>query len=92
MKAIVPIFALSLVLAAPAMAADPCKQIVQQCQSSGFVAGQWKKGYGLWKDCVRPILGDSRPSGITKQIPSVSPAIVAACKAKNPKFGEGKEK
>ena len=91
-----------LVFAAAALAANsapqgnqgkapgPCQQIAQACQNAGFIKGDWKKGDGLWRDCVDPIVqGVTTVPGATKPLPSVDPAIVAACKAKRPKFGEG---
>jgi hypothetical protein len=93
-KTLVSISALTLSLAMPALAAgsgDPCQQIVQACTGAGFVKGDWRQGYGLYRDCVDPIMhGQTSVPGGKKPLPSVSPALVTACKAKNPKFGEGK--
>jgi hypothetical protein len=69
----------------------PCMQIAQACEAAGFIKGDWKKGDGLWRDCVDPIVqGQTSVPGGTKPLPSVAASTVAACKAKNPKFGEGK--
>jgi hypothetical protein len=69
----------------------PCKQIAQACMQAGFTKGDWKKGDGLWRDCVDPIVqGQASAPGATKPLPSVDPNLVAACKAKHPKFGGGK--
>ena len=69
----------------------PCKQILKACEDAGFVKGEAKKGYGLWLDCVDPIMqGKTTVAGVTKALPSVDASLVAACKAKNPKFGSGK--
>ncbi len=67
----------------------PCKQIVEACKSAGFVSGDYKQGYGLWVDCVHPILrGTTPPANTDKPLPSVDSSLIAACKAKNPNFGE----
>ena len=73
-------------------AAGPCQQIVAACKNAGFVAGDAKQGIGLWVDCVDPIMsGSGQPSKAVKPLPSVAPAAVAACKAKDPNFGKGKQ-
>ena len=87
-----------LALTAPAAFADqqgkppgPCQQVAQACKTAGFIKGDWKKGDGLWRDCVDPIMqGVSTVPGGTKPLPSVDPSVVAACKAKHPKYGGGK--
>jgi hypothetical protein len=72
-------------------APGPCKQIAQACQNAGFIKGDWKKGDGLWRDCVDPIMqGQTNVPGASKPLPTVDASLVAACKAKNPKFGSGK--
>ncbi len=72
-------------------APGPCMKIAEVCQAAGFTKGDWKKGDGLWRDCVDPIVqGVKSPSGITKPLPIVDSATIAACKAKHPKFGGGK--
>jgi len=69
----------------------PCKQIAQACQQAGFVKGDFKKGDGLWRDCVDPIMqGQTNVPGATKPLPTVDANLIAACKAKRPKFGAGK--
>lgn len=69
----------------------PCKEIAVACQAAGFSKGDWRKGDGLWRDCVNPIIqGATNAPGISKPLPKVDPGVVAACKAKRPKFGEGK--
>lgn len=74
-------------------APGPCKQIAEACKNAGFKPGDWKKGDGLWKDCVDPIVqGTPQPSGASKPLPTVDPNLVSACKAKHPKFGQGKKK
>jgi hypothetical protein len=73
-------------------APGPCEQIVTACKSAGFVEGDYKKGYGLHVDCIKPILsGTPQPPKADKPLPVISPQVVAACKQKNPNFGEGKK-
>jgi len=70
---------------------NECKQIEAACKQAGFIQGDWKKGDGLWRDCVDPIVqGKSNVPGATKPLPRVDPNLVAQCKAKHPKFGGGK--
>jgi hypothetical protein len=69
---------------------EPCEQIKSACQSAGFIQGDAKQGKGLWMDCVNPIMqGKTAPHAVLA-VPSVSPSLISACKAKRPKFGEGK--
>ncbi len=71
-------------------APGPCKEIVKACENAGFVKGEAKKGYGLWLDCVDPIMqGKTTVPGATKPLPAVDSKVVSECKAKNPKFGSG---
>ncbi len=73
-------------------APGPCEQIVAACTSAGFVKGDAKQGYGLYVDCVDPIMrGTTQPAKADKPLPPVSPALIAACKQKHPNFGEGKK-
>lgn len=74
--------------AEPGAAPGPCRQIVEACKSAGFVAGDYKKGYGLWVDCVGPIMhGSTPPANADKPLPTIPAEVVAACKQKNPNFG-----
>jgi hypothetical protein len=99
------IFSAALLVAAPAAvwaqqpapaphagkAPGPCEEILQACESAGFVKGDAKKGYGLYKDCADPIVrGTAQPANADKPLPQVSSEVVAACKAKHPNFGMGK--
>lgn len=70
----------------------PCHEIRKACLAAGFVEGDWKQGYGLWRDCINPTMqGLTSVPGATKPLPSVDPSLVSACKAKNPNFGKGKD-
>jgi hypothetical protein len=67
----------------------PCAQIVNACKSAGFVLGDVRQGYGLWMDCVRPIMnGAVQPTNADKPLPQVPSDVVAACRQRNPNFGE----
>ena len=71
----------------------PCKEIKAACQKAGFVYGEAKEGYGLWVDCIDPIMrGTAQPSKAKKPLPAVSADVITACKAKHPNFGEGHAK
>lgn len=76
---------------AAAEAPGPCLKIAEACKAAGFVKGDWKKGDGLWKDCVDPIIqGTIAVPNSTQPLPIVDAATINACKAKHPKFGSGK--
>jgi hypothetical protein len=67
-----------------------CKEIKQICDSAGFDQNEAKKGIGLWRHCINPIMqGKTKVPGAKKPLPTVDPKLVAACKAKNPEFGSG---
>jgi hypothetical protein len=77
-----------------AQSAEPatCKQIIAACTSAGFVKGDAKLGYGLWRDCIDPIMrGTTQPPKADKPLPVVPPELIATCKQENPNFGEGKK-
>jgi hypothetical protein len=82
-------FALPVVAQPAEKVPGPCAQIVAACKSAGFVDGDARKGYGLWRDCVDPISrGAPQPPNADKPLPQVSPELVAACKQRHPEFGE----
>jgi len=69
----------------------PCRQIRAACEAAGFVHGKGKEGYGLSRDCIRPItLGTAQRPKATKPLPQVETQLIAACKAANPNFGQKK--
>jgi hypothetical protein len=71
----------------------PCKEIAEACAKAGFVKGEAKQGYGLWVDCIDPIMkGMQQPSNAKKPLPRVGVDVVNACKAKHPNFGQGRGK
>jgi len=87
-------FAIGLTLPWAAQSAEqvsgPCGQIVAACTNAGFVKGDGRAGYGLWRDCIDPIMrGTSQPAKADRPIPAVSPELIAACRQIHPNFGEG---
>ena len=83
-------FTVGLVLALAAQSAEqrPCDQIIHACKQAGFVEGDYKKGYGLWIDCIDPIMrGTKQPAIADKPLPQVSPELIEACRKNDPKFG-----
>src|ERR1700756_560976 len=72
-----------------AMAGGPCAQITAVCQDAGFVQGDAKAGNGLQVDCIAPIMqGTAPPRKSSIALPQVDPQLVAACKMRNPRFGQ----
>jgi len=70
----------------------PCAQIIAACRDAGFVQGGARSGNGLQVDCVRPIMqGTAATHKASKPLPEVDAQLVAACKAKNPSFGQPQE-
>lgn len=71
----------------------PCKQVKEACEKAGFVKGEAKEGFGLWVDCIEPIMkGGPQPANAKKPLPPVSVDVVNACKARHPNFGQGKNR
>ncbi|HEY4406430.1 MAG TPA: sulfatase-like hydrolase/transferase, partial [Xanthobacteraceae bacterium] len=69
----------------------PCGEVTAACERAGFARGAGG-GAGLQVDCVNPIMqGTSQPKRASKPLPKIAPQVVAACKASNPAFGQGKE-
>jgi hypothetical protein len=68
----------------------PCKEIVDICKKAGFVAGEGRKGDGLYWDCVNPIMQHKTVvPNATKPLPAVDPNLVAQCHKGDPSFGAG---
>jgi hypothetical protein len=81
---------LALPLVAQSAAPPPCEQIIAACEGAGFVKGDARAGYGLWADCIDPIMrGTQQPPRADKPLPAVPPDVVAACRQLRPNFGEG---
>jgi N-acetylglucosamine-6-sulfatase len=75
----------------PRAAEGPCEQIAAACQRAGFVQGDARGGNGLIRDCVEPIIqGTKQPPRATIPLPQIDPQLVASCKAKDPRFGQGR--
>jgi hypothetical protein len=86
-----PVLVLAQAKKADHGAPGPCKAVEQACKNAGFIRGDWKKGDGLWRDCVDPIMqGTMNVPGATKPLPTVDAKAIADCKAEHPKFGGGK--
>lgn len=84
--------ALPLVTQSAEPARGPCGQIVAICTSAGFVEHDAKQGYGLYKDCVDPVMrGAGQPRNSVKPLPIVSAELITACSQKNPNFGQGRK-
>jgi hypothetical protein len=82
-------FALPIAAQSAEQSQGPCEQIVEACTTAGFVKGDARLGYGLWRDCIDPIVrGTPRPPNADKPLPAVAPELVAACKQRHPNFGE----
>jgi len=73
---------------------DDCHTIAAACEASFFVLGKSKEGYGLWRNCINPIV-----QGLTEEdvnnlkpgmtIPKVPASMITACKATYSMFGKG---
>jgi N-acetylglucosamine-6-sulfatase len=101
---LMPVGALSLLLVVGAAATfaapgdkraarqeGPCGQVTAACESAGFARGNAKGGAGLQVDCIGPIMqGTNQPRKARVPLPNVDPQVVAACKASNPEFGQGR--
>jgi hypothetical protein len=67
----------------------PCDQITAACKGAGFTVGGVSTGTGMHADCVVPIMqGIAQPPAATRPLPQVDPLVVAACKARDPDFGQ----
>jgi hypothetical protein len=92
MEIICPCLVLTTILAfgLPAKAEErtPCLKIKQVCEEAGFKQNALAEGIGLQVDCIRPIIeGTKQRQAAAKPLPTIDAAVVAACKARNPKFG-----
>jgi hypothetical protein len=76
--------------AQPAPYGGPCDQIVAACTQMGFVPRGARAGFGLERDCIRPIMeGRPQPPQAALPLPRIRPRIIMACRASNPNFGTG---
>jgi hypothetical protein len=76
---------------APDSKARPCEEIRSACEDAGFEFKKAKEGNGISADCIVPILkGTPQPANAKRALPQVDPQIVAACRKRNPNFGQAK--
>ena len=67
-----------------------CGKIRAACQEAGFIRGFAAEGVGLQIHCVMPIMqGRPQPLTARRPLPKVDPQLVADCRARNPRFGQG---
>ena len=79
---------LALGLPANAEERTPCLKIKQVCEDAGFKQNALAEGIGLQVDCIRPLMeGKPQRQRAAKPLPTIDAAVVAACRARNPKFG-----
>jgi hypothetical protein len=87
-------WAISMNLFISALQAGPnqevCRQIVFACLDAGFVQGGAKRGNGLWRNCISPIMLGKGLQAAAMPLPPVNPRVVSACRASNPTFGQPK--
>lgn len=58
------------------------------CLDAGFIWGSVKRGKGLFSDCAIPLVqGTPQPANAVLPLPQLAPGIAAACKTKNPNYG-----
>ena len=68
----------------------PCARIRAACNQAGFVRNGAKRGLGIMLDCIRPIMTETpQRTQAAKALPQIDPLVVAACKERNPNFGNG---
>jgi len=73
---------------ASAAKGGPCEKVKQACLDAGFVWGSVKRGKGLFSDCAIPLVqGTPQPANAVLPLPQLAPGIAAACKTKNPNYG-----
>jgi hypothetical protein len=76
--------------AQPPQGWGPCGQVTAACKAAGFTLGSASAGTGLQADCVIPVMqGIAQPAAAARPLPQVAAQVVAACKASNPRFGQG---
>ena len=68
----------------------PCLKVGDACKKAGFRVGGWKKGIGLWDDCINIVMqGRSRKEDFILKLPTLDPQIIASCKKARKSFGQG---
>jgi hypothetical protein len=72
----------------PPQQVRPCAAVRMTCEQAGFVRQGRRDGLGIVTDCIRPIMtGTPQRKRAARPLPAIDPAIVAACKARNPNYG-----
>jgi hypothetical protein len=72
----------------PARPVGPCRAVRLTCEQAGFVRQGRRDGLGIVTDCIRPIMtGTPQRRRAARPLPPIDPALVAACRARNPNFG-----
>jgi lipoprotein-anchoring transpeptidase ErfK/SrfK len=75
---------------ASAQGQGACGKIRTACQEAGFIQGFAGEGVGLQIHCIMPIMqGRSQPLTARRPLPKVDAQLVADCRARNPRFGQG---
>jgi len=75
---------------AAAQGQGACGKIRTACQAAGFIQGFAAEGVGLQIHCVMPIMqGRPQPLTARRPLPKVDPQLVADCRARNPRYGQG---
>jgi lipoprotein-anchoring transpeptidase ErfK/SrfK len=75
---------------ATAQGQGPCAQIKAACENVGFIQGAARDGIGLQIHCIMPIMqGRAQPLSARRPLPQVHPQLVADCRARNARFGQG---
>jgi hypothetical protein len=58
-----------------------CKNVLDACQKSGFVAGGFSEGNGLWRNCFYPVIEGKTATQKGKEVKvAFNAKDVAACK------------
>jgi len=60
-----------------------CGNVLNECKKLGFVAGGYKEGNGLWRNCFYPTIKGKKPATLKGQEVKVAASAedVASCKA-----------
>jgi hypothetical protein len=82
------------IVAVPATAhaqrGGPCDRIVAACLQAGFVPHGGREGYGLARDCLRPIIeGQPQRPRAVLPLPPINPRVVLACRNSDQNFAFG---
>lgn len=59
-----------------------CANVLNECKKLGFVAGGYKEGNGLWRNCFYPTIKGKKPATLKGQEVKVAASAedVASCK------------